>query len=227
MKPYSVALVDDHTMIRTGLAELINTFNDYQVLFHAGNFDELTENLNGKRLPDIILLDINLPGKNGYEIAQWLRNNQPEVKVCALSMYDNELSIIRMLKNGVRGYLLKASPPAELRLALDSIIHKGYHYSDLLTGHLLHSVQQDSKKNGNDFELNEREMTFLRYASTEMTYKEIGTKMFLSARTIDGYRDKLCEKLHVGSRIGLVLYAIKNRIVDIEDTAAGKNEIKS
>ena len=224
MKPYSVALVDDHTMIRTGLVELINTFHDYRVLFHAGNFDEMIEKLNAAQTPDIVLLDINLPGTNGYEIALWLRNNRPEIKVCALSMYDNELSIIRMLKNGVKGYLLKASPPTELKLALDSIIHKGYHYSELLTGHLLHSVQQHGTKNGNDFELNEREITFLKYACTEMTYKEIGMKMFLSARTIDGYRDKLCEKLHVSSRIGLVLYAIRNRIVDVEDTASEKTK---
>ena len=222
MKPYSVALVDDHTMIRIGLVELINTFHDYQVQFHAGNFDEMIENLDVTEIPDVILLDINLPGKNGYEVALWLRNNRPEIKVCALSMFDNELSIIRMLKNGVRGYVLKASPPNELKLALDSIIHKGYHYSELLSGHLLHSVQHQSTKNGKDIELSEREITFLKYACSELTYKEIASKMFLSARTIDGYRDKLCEKLNVSSRIGLVLYAIKNRIINIEDTSPEK-----
>ena len=224
MKPYSVALVDDQTMIRSGLVELINTFQDYRVLFHAGNFEELIQSLDGTEIPDVLLLDINLPDKNGYEIAQWLRQHRPEIKLCALSMYDNELSIIRMLKNGVRGYLLKASPVHELRSALDSIVQKGYHYSELLTGHLLHSVQHYGKTNGHDFELTEREITFLKYACTEMTYKEIGTKMFLSARTIDGYRDKLCEKLGVSSRIGLVLYAIRNRIVDIEDTASEKQK---
>lgn len=216
MKPYLVALVDDHTLIRNGLAELINTFDDYKVLFHAGNYDELIENITVGKIPDIVLLDINMPGKNGYDTSLWLKMNQPGIKICALSMYDNEISIIRMLKNGVRGYLLKASPLNELRLALDSIIHKGYHYSELVTGHLLHSVQHQGRENDAAFQLNEREIVFLKYACTEMTYKEIGNKMFLSPRTIDGYRNRLCEKLHVASRIGLVLYAIKNRIVDIE-----------
>lgn len=215
MKPNLVAIVDDHTLIRTGLAELINSFDDYEVLFHAGNYEELVENISEDKIPDIILLDVNMPGKNGYETSLWLKNNCPEIKVCALSMNDNEISIIRMLKNGVRGYLLKACASNELKLAMDSIIHKGYHYSELLTGHLLHSIQHQRPENTGESELTEREITFLKYACTEMSYKQIADKMFLSSRTIEGYGTRLCEKLNVTSRIGLVLYAIKNNIVTL------------
>jgi DNA-binding NarL/FixJ family response regulator len=215
MKSSLVAIVDDHTLIRNGLAELVNTFDEYQVLFHAGSYEELVANMNGEKIPDIILLDVNMPGKSGYETSLRLKDSWPQVKVCALSMHDNELSIIRMLRNGVRGYLLKACTANELKLAMDSIIHKGYYYSELLTGHLLHSVRQQGKENNN--ELSEREIAFLQLACSELSYSEIGRKMFLSPRTIDGYRTRLCEKLNVSSRVGLVLYAIKNRLVDITD----------
>ncbi len=215
MKSNLVAIVDDHTLIRTGLVELINTFDKYEVLFHAGSYDELVEHITTGKIPDIVLLDVNMPGKNGYETSLWLRDTYPEIKTCALSMNDSEISMIRMLRNGVRGYLLKACASSELKLAMDSIIHKGYHYSDLLTGHLLHSIRKQGNENTTEPDLTEREITFLKYACTEMSYKQIGEKMFLSARTIEGYSTRLCEKLNVTSRIGLVLYAIKNSIVTV------------
>lgn len=215
MNIYQVGIVDDHTLIRNGLVELINTFDDYNVLFQAGTYEEVIENTNAGHIPDIMLLDINMPGKDGYDVSLWLKQNYPMIKTCALSMHDNEISIIRMLKNGVRGYLLKACPPNELKLAMDSILQKGYHYSELLTGHLVHSVQFSESDELKALQLSEKEIAFLKYACTEMSYKEIGRRMFLSPRTIDGYQNRLCEKLNVNSRIGLVLYAIKNGIVTL------------
>ena len=103
MKPYTVALADDHVLIRNGLAGLINSFDDYKVLFQATNGVDLIDKLSHETIPEIILLDINMPKKDGYETALWLKQNHPEVKILALSMYDNETSIIRMLKNGARG----------------------------------------------------------------------------------------------------------------------------
>ena len=215
MNIYQVGIVDDHTLIRNGLVELINTFDDYNVLFQAGTYEEVIENTNAGHIPDIMLLDINMPGKDGYDVSLWLKQNYPMIKTCALSMHDNEISIIRMLKNGVRGYLLKACPPNELKLAMDSILQKGYHYSELLTGHLVHSVQFSESDELKALQLSEKEIAFLKYACTEMSYKEIGRRMFLTPRTIDGYQNRLCEKLNVNSRIGLVLYAIKNGIVTL------------
>ena len=215
MNIYQVGIVDDHTLIRNGLVELINTFDDYNVLFQAGTYEEVIENINAGHIPDIMLLDINMPGKDGYDVSLWLKQNYPMIKTCALSMHDNEISIIRMLKNGVRGYLLKACPPNELKLAMDSILQKGYHYSELLTGHLVHSVQFSESDELKALQLSEKEIAFLKYACTEMSYKEIGRRMFLSPRTIDGYQNRLCEKLNANSRIGLVLYAIKNGIVTL------------
>jgi DNA-binding NarL/FixJ family response regulator len=133
-------------------------------------------------------------------------------------MYDNENAIIRMFKAGAKGYILKDIDPMEFRSALDSLMRKGFYYSELITGKLIHAVSKLDDP-GEPFKspssLNTREIEFLKLVCTEMTYKEIAEKMFLSARTIDGYRDALFEKLNVKSRVGLVLYAIKHNIVNV------------
>jgi DNA-binding NarL/FixJ family response regulator len=133
-------------------------------------------------------------------------------------MYDNETSIIRMLKCGAKGYILKDSEPAELKAAIEDLITKGFYYSDLVSGKLMHAINKmdDTDKGLTSLiKLNDRETDFLKYACTEMTYKEIADKMFVSPRTIDGYRDALFEKLQIKTRVGLVMYAIKNGIVTV------------
>jgi DNA-binding NarL/FixJ family response regulator len=212
----SVALVDDHVLLRKGLAELIRNLG-YEVLFEADNGKEFTERIKKENAPDLVLLDINMPEMDGFATAQWIKQNYPLIKVMALSMYDNENSIIRMFKAGAKGYILKDSEPAELKAALDSIIHKGYYYSELVTGKFIHSINRldEDADVRNLAQLNSREIEFLKYACTEMTYKEIADKMFLSHRTIDGYRDDLFEKLNLKTRVGLVMYAIKNGIVHV------------
>jgi len=163
-------------------------------------------------------MDINMPEMDGFETTQWLKQNHPEVKVLALSMYDNETSIIRMLKCGAKGYILKDSEPAELKAAIAAIMDKGFYYSDLVSGKLMHAINKmDDDGDGlkSLVPLNDRETDFLKYTCTEHTYKEIADKMFVSPRTIDGYRDALFEKLQVKTRVGLVMYAIKNGIVNL------------
>ena len=213
----SIVLVDDHSLLRTGLAQLVQSLG-YTVIFEADNGKEFIAQLDSVNLPNVVLLDINMPEMDGYETAQWLKENHPDVKVLALSMYDNEASIIRMLKCGAKGYILKDSEPAELKTAIDAIISKGYYYSDLVSGKLINAINK-IEDGGSDVHtlvnLNERETDFLKYACTEMTYKEIADKMFVSPRTIDGYRDALFEKLQVKTRVGLVMYAIKNSIVTV------------
>ena len=212
-----IALVDDHSLLRMGLASLVESQGN-TVLFEADDGKEFIKKLDGQDLPHIVLMDINMPEMDGFETTQWLRQNHPGVHVLALSMYDNETSIIRMLKCGAKGYILKDSEPAELKTAIDDIISKGFYYSDLVSGKLMHAINKlddETDDLKNLVPLNDRETDFLKYACTEMTYKEIADKMFVSPRTIDGYRDALFEKLHVKTRVGLVMYAIKNGIVAV------------
>jgi DNA-binding NarL/FixJ family response regulator len=203
-KQYTVALADDHVLIRNGLAGLINSFDEYEVIFQAANGQDFIDQLPLHTAPTVALLDINMPKKNGYETAHFIRHNYPTIKILALSMYDNENYIIRMLKNGARGYILKDAEPAELKMALDSIIQKGYHYSELVTGHLINTINKfdEDVKTKTTMLLSEREIEFLQYVCTELSYKEIADKMYLSPRTIDGYRDAMFEKLNIKTRVG-------------------------
>lgn len=209
----SIALVDDHVLLRNGLANLLGEL-EHNILFEASNGDDCIEKLKNSPQPDIILLDINMPRKDGYETALWLKKNRPAIKVLALSMYDDEYAIIKMLKNGARGYILKDTEPTELKRAIHAVETKGFYYSELVTGTLIHTINhEEDDHNPNISGLTAKEIEFLKLACTEMTYKEIADKMCVSPRTVDGYRDDLFEKLVVKSRVGLVLFAIKNGIV--------------
>lgn len=213
-----VALADDHILLRKGLAAVVDDFGNYEVLFEADNGKHFIEQITKFGEPALVLMDINMQEMDGYATTQWLREHYPLVNVLALSMYDNEAAIIKMFKAGAKGYILKDSEPPELKTALDSIQSKGFYYSELVTGKLIHSInkmnEEEAAATGTQH-LNEREKEFLKLACTEMTYKEIAEKMFLSPRTIDGYRDALFEKLQLKTRVGLVMYAIKNGIVQV------------
>jgi DNA-binding NarL/FixJ family response regulator len=211
----SIVLVDDHSLFRKGMFELVNKFENYSVIGEAGNGKELIRLLaETQSKPDVILLDVAMPEMNGFETATWLKSNYPTIKILILSMFDQEETIIKMLKLGVNGFILKDAEPEELKDALDQILSKGFYYSDIVCGTMAASIKSETKKN-TALSLNEREIRFLELASSELTYKEIADIMCLSYRTIDGYRDSLFVKLNVKSRVGLALYAIRNGIAKV------------
>jgi DNA-binding NarL/FixJ family response regulator len=207
-----IALVDDHILLRNGLAALINSFNGYQVSFEADHGKEFITMVANQGSPDIVLLDINMPEMNGFETAGWIKDHLPSTKILVLSMMDNESAIISMLKSGAGGYILKDSKPAVFRQALDEIRDKGFFMNDLVTHKMLNYVKGEEQHTdaATIARLSEKELTFLKLACTEKTYKEIASEMNLSPRTVEGYRDDLFAKLGVMSRVGLVLFAIKN-----------------
>jgi two-component system, NarL family, invasion response regulator UvrY len=213
-----VAIVDDHILIRQGLSALINSFSNYKVLFEADNGKDFIAQLKPRSLPDIVLMDITMPEMDGYDTARWLHNNYPAVKVLALSVLDSEAAIIRMLKSGAGGYLLKNAKPAELQLAMDTLLEKGFYFNDLVSNRLIHSLNKigDDKSDLNTLvNLSEREIEFLKWVCTEKSYKEIADELCVSPRTIDGYRDQLFEKLGVKTRIGLAMFAIRYNVVTV------------
>lgn len=213
-----VALVDDHELLRTGLAAIINSFEGYKVVIEANNGKQFIEKVKIKIPPDIVLLDITMPVMDGYETSIWIKANLPQTKVLVLSMLENDTAIIRMLKNGARGYLLKDSKPKVFKEALDSIRDSGYFINELVSNKLMHYINQEEIFDADALVLNtltENEVTFLKWICTEKTYKQIAEEMCLSPRTIDTYRDNLFKKLDVKTRVGLAIFAIKNGIVNI------------
>jgi len=214
-----VALVDDHTLLRNGLASLIRSFEGYTVLFEADNGRHFTELIDPGNLPEVVLLDITMPEMNGYETAAWIKSHHPQIKVLALTMINDERAIIKMLRHGAKGYLLKDSELTELRKALDSVVKKGIYINELLYHNIVHSMNHDiddeEMEKQKALDLTEREKEFLRWLCTDKSYKEIAVAMYLSPRTIDGYRDILFSKLKVTSRVGLAIFAIRNEIVKL------------
>jgi two-component system, NarL family, invasion response regulator UvrY len=210
-----VAIADDHSLLRNALANLINTFEGYTIILEADNGKDLRAKILQHIIPDIVLLDVNMPEMDGFETTQWLHTHYPQIKVLALSMLSDERTIIKMFRLGAKGYLLKNTDPAELREALDSVMNKNVYLSEYVSGKLVSGLHHDADHNEKEVVLNEKEREFLRWACSELSYKEIAAKMFLSPRTIDDYRQSLFNKLKVHSRVGLVMYAIKNGIAEV------------
>lgn len=213
---YNIVIADDHLLIAKALAVIIDTFKKYKVLYEVPNGKVLMEQFKYKqRIPDIVLLDITMPEMDGFETAKWLTEQHPEILILALSMQNDEQSLIKMIKAGARGYLIKNIHPNELEKALDSLVEKGVYYSDTQVSKVMsHLIREDDPRE-NIRGLNDREKEFLKFAATELTYKEIGEKMFCSPRTVESYRDALFEKLHLKTRVGLVVYAIKHGLIKI------------
>jgi two-component system invasion response regulator UvrY len=218
--PIKLALVDDHKLFRKGLISLIEMVeNNFTILFEADDGADLQKKIDKNNPPDIILMDVNMPRMDGFACAEWVRDNFSDVRVLVISMIEKEETIVRMLKLGVKGYLCKDVEPQELGEALHAVANRGYYYTDFITGKLVHALQNDNAGltlSPAFDQINGREKEFLQLACSEMTYNEIAGKMFLSPKTIDGYRNSLFEKLKVKSRVGLVMYAIKNRIVKVD-----------
>ncbi|OMP77550.1 response regulator transcription factor [[Flexibacter] sp. ATCC 35208] len=213
-----IAIVDDQVMIRKALSVLINMFPGYEVMLDAADGKDLQRQLQEEHLPHIVLLDIVMPNMDGYETAGWLRDNYPDIKVLALSTMDADTAIIKMIKHGAKGYVLKDADPAELKLAFDEVIRQGYFYNELITRKVMNSIHAlaDDKSDLKAFaKLTDRELQFLRLACSEKTYQQIAAEMFVSERTVDGYREALCKKLNLNTRVGLVMFAIRNNIVQL------------
>lgn len=203
-----IVLVDDHRLFRSGIAALINSIPGYQIIYEASNGLELSQKITPKTKPHIILLDINMPQMNGIETAQWLKIHYPDVKVIVLSMFEDADKVLTMLRLGVKGYLLKDAEPHEFEEALRKVSNHEVYFPSFVTRHLVYNFNQPDT-----IKLNNREIEFLKLAGTELTYKEIADQMCISARTVDGYRDQLFDKLQIKSRVGLVLYAIKHKMI--------------
>lgn len=213
MGTVKVAIVDDHKLVSKALENMISLNPNFEVIMNCFNgqdfIDELRQN---KTYPDVVLMDINMPIKNGIETTAEISREFPDLKVIALTMEDNEGTIIKMLKAGAKGYLLKDMSPDILFNAINIVHEKGIFYTDLVTQSLLKIKTEDKFMSEMNDALKDRELEFIKLACSELTYREIADQMFVSPRTIDGYRDSVFLKLNVKTRVGIVLFAIKHNL---------------
>lgn len=201
-----LAIADDHTLYLEGLSEIISTQKDFVVEIKAKDGKDLLCKLSeSKNLPDICLLDVRMPGMNGYETLLELQKKWPQIKVLVISMHKHENVVINMLRNGASGYLLKDATPAELFSAIRSVYQKGVYHTDLVPTYFTKANEVPK--------LTSTEYTFLCLCCEELSYKDIADKMRVNPRTVESYRETLFSKLKVQTRTGLVMFAIRNGLI--------------
>jgi DNA-binding NarL/FixJ family response regulator len=209
----TIGIIDDHILFSKSLGLMLDSFRVYDVIIEALNGKDLQEKIaKGKKVPSILLIDVNMPVMNGVETATWVARHFPAVKMVALSMNDDDQVIIDMSKAGCCAYLLKETHPDELEKALHEISTTGYYNADASNINARRAAVAEKGA----VQVSEKEKAFLQYACSDLTYKQIAALMNLSERTIDGYREVLFHKLNVQSRVGLALEAIRTGLVALQ-----------
>jgi len=209
-----VIIVDDHTLFRNGLRILLNTLEDYQVVAEAANGKQFIELLEVD-VPDLVLLDINMPIMDGIEAATIAQKLYPDIKIITLSMYGEEDYYYKMVNAGVKGFVLKNSDIKEVKTALDVVYEGGSFFSSELLQNLVNSLKSSTKSKEFHAELSEREMEILILICQGLSNQEIGDKLFISKRTVDKHRANILEKSESKNTAQLVVYAIKNKLVEL------------
>lgn len=208
-----VGLVDDHQLFSKSLAMMLASMKDITVVVEAVNGLDLQKKMKRATVPDIMLIDVEMPQMNGFETAQWLRANFPTIRLAALSMNDRDQTIINMMKAGCCAYLLKGAHPDELEAALHEIHTKGFYNSD--SAHVNYRRLMLISQEQALLHFTEKEIEFLSLACSDMAYEQIATLMKIKLRTVEGYREALFHKFNVQSRTGMVLEAIRRGLVKI------------
>jgi len=211
----SYIIADDHKIFRQGLKMTLADDHKLKCAGEAGNGLELLSLLHSRKA-DVVLLDLKMPEMDGMETLKQLREQYPALKVVVLTMFEEEHFILHMMEAGANGYLLKNAEPQEIKTAIHSVYENEYYFNDLVNTTLLRKVVQQKKEPPRfrqEIRLNERETQVLQLICQELTASEIGRKVFLSPRTVEGIRSALLEKIGVRNTAGLVMYAVKNGIV--------------
>lgn len=220
MKNTRIAIVDDHVLFLHGLSSLLSKSEGIEVVFTASNGRELLDRLKEGNLPDVIFLDLDMPEMDGIETMKRLRNEYPEVKVLILSMHEDQALVLHLIEEGAHGYLLKNSTLDELLRSINSVSTQGFYYDEFVirimrNGLVVKKRSPISLKNNTVFTT--RELEVLELICKEYTAAEISEKLFLSQRTIEGHKMNLFQKTNTKNTVGLILFCLKNGVIDLED----------
>ena len=217
-KRIKVIIADDHALFRKGMISIIQGFESIEVVGEAGDGSELLIRI-GECDPDVVLLDLKMPEMDGMEANRLIQKQFPHVKVIVLSMYDDDKFIIHLIEMGANGYLLKNAEPEEVEEALIAVMETGFYFNNHVSRVMLKGLinkQKAKPKFDETADFTQREMQVLQLICKEHTNAEIATKLFLSTRTIDGYRNKLLVKTGAKNTAGIVMYAVKHGLVEAQ-----------
>jgi len=215
IETFKIAVVDDQHLFRKGIISLLEEFEELKIIMEAANGKELISALK-KEQPDVILMDLEMPVMDGIETTEYVRKKYPEVKIIILTMHDDDSFISHLIEKGANGFLLKDSNIETVVDAIYAVIKNGFHFTDRVSKAMVKGLvkSQKIKPSFNTVNLTNKEIEVLKFICKEYTTKEIGEKLGVSTRTVEGHRDNVLHKTGARNTVGIVMYAVKNNLID-------------
>jgi DNA-binding NarL/FixJ family response regulator len=211
-----VAIADDHKIFRKGVILSLRHYSNLKFVLEAENGQQLLDGIKEAK-PQVILMDLRMPVKDGIETTKFISLNYPEIFVLVLTMHEEEKFVVHLMENGANGYLLKSSDPIEIKKAITDVVEKGYYLNNFVNRILIKKSQIKNKTLPSltkEIEVSEREKEVLEYICLELTSQEIGEKMSISSRTVESIKERLMERFGLKNTAGLVFFAVKNNLID-------------
>ncbi|MDX1936955.1 MAG: response regulator transcription factor [Flavihumibacter sp.] len=214
-----VAIADDHKIFRKGVILSLRPYPNIEFIIEAENGQELIDALQipDATLPDVILMDLRMPQKDGIETTKYVAKQFPQIHIICLTMFEDERYVSHMMEVGANGYLLKSAEPQEIKQAILEVMAKGYYLNNFVNRILLkksHNKQKAAPNLNHEITISDRERDVIKYICMEFTAQEIAQKLEVSARTVESIKDRLMERFGAKNTAGLVFFAVKNNLID-------------
>ena len=216
MNTITVGIADDHKIFRKGVILSLRQYTNISFVFEAENGEELLKELETTQ-PDVVLMDLRMPGKDGIETTKEVSKRFPDVKVLILTMFEDERFVSHLMENGANGYMLKNADPAEIKKAIMEVMARGYYLNNFVNRVLLKKSANKNKaipSLNSEIVMSDKEKEVVRLLCMEYTAAEIAQKMEISPRTVESIKDRLMERFGLKNTAGLVFFAVKNNMID-------------
>ena len=216
MDVIKVAIADDHKIFRKGVILSLRPYHNIKFVLEAENGEELIQGVEGA-MPDIVLMDLKMPVKDGIETTKYLNKHYPSIRILILTMYEDERFVGHLMDSGANGYLLKSTDPEEIKQGIMDVMRTGFYLNNFVNRVLIKKNYAKQKFNPNlnsEVTISEREKEVLSLVCMEYTAQEIAQKMEISSRTVEAIKDRLMERFGVKNSVGLVFFAMKNSLID-------------